>query len=857
MQDIEKHTPMMKQYLEIKHNYPDTLVFYRMGDFYELFFDDATTAAKLLGITVTTRGNSNGQPIKMAGVPFHALEPYLLKLVKLEQSVVIVDQVGEVTGKGPVERKVTRIITPGTLVEASLLNDKEDNLICCVYLDKGDCAIATMSVSTGVFLVNQVRESELINQLERISPNELLVQEELRDKFAKLKLRYSLKPLAKWHFDFNTAYRKLCSNFRLTDLSSFGITPQDRLIIVSANALLEYVRQTQCSDLPHIQKISLERDYNGLELDAISRRNLEINYTISGQKSPTLLSVLDGCVTVMGSRKLRLWLNNPLASHEQIRSRQQVVSCLINKTDKLNQILSGICDIERISARIALGSARPRDLAALRDSLTILPQLYYLREFDNSLINQLLSSISGVAEELAILLSNAIKPEPSALIRDGGVINAGYNEQLDHLRDMQVNANKYLEELTLSEQNRVNIPNLRIEYNRVHGYYIEISNSHLNKVPNNYRRTQTLKNAERFTTDELKQFETEVLTALDNSLELEKDLYNQILLELNDYISQLQQIANAVATLDVLNNFAVVAGQNNYVCPQLVESNIINIEGGRHPVIERQVEQFIANDVNLSDNSRFLLITGPNMGGKSTYMRQIALIVLLSYCGSFVPATSATIGVVDRIFTRIGASDDLSLGKSTFMVEMSETANILNNATPKSLILLDEVGRGTSTYDGLSLAYSISRFLIEKIGAYTLFATHYFELTNLIASYANAKNIHLSAVEQDDLIVFLHHVYEGAAEKSYGIQVAKLAGVPKVVINMAQKYLQNLEAAKNNNQLDIFSQLEVEESTVSDDKTTLLTANELAVIEEVNEINPDNLTAKEALDFIYNLKRKL
>jgi len=858
-QDLDQHTPMMRQYLQIKHNYADMLVFYRMGDFYELFFDDAVMAAKLLGITLTTRGNSNGAPIKMAGVPFHALEQYLLKLVKLEQSVVIVDQVGEVTGKAPVERKVTRIITPGTLVEASLLNDREDNLICCVYIDKNDCGLATMSVSTGVFLVNRVDKHDLFNQLERIRPNELLVEESLRQQFAQLKPRYALKTLAKWSFDFTTANRKLCSHFQVSDLSGFGLSATDKAMIVSAHALLEYVKQTQCNELPHIQKLTLERNYSGLQLDAISRRNLEINYTISGQKSPTLLSVLDHCSTVMGSRKLRFWLNNPLLNHDEIRQRQQLVADLQPHTQKVSQILAQICDIERISARIALASARPRDLAALRDSFMQLPQLYYLQQLHNPYLQTLLKSMSDVVEKVASFLQQAIKPEPSLMLRDGGVICDGYSAELDHLRDIQTNANQHLERLALTEQQRLGIPNLRVEYNKVHGYYIEVSNSYLNKIPNNYRRTQTLKNAERFTTEELKQFEVEVLNALDNSLNLEKELYNQILLELNAYMQNLQLIAHAVATIDVLNNFAALAQQNNYVCPQLVDSETINIQGGRHAVIEKEVKNFIANDIELSAQTRFLLITGPNMGGKSTYMRQIALIVLLTYCGAFVPAQAATIGVVDRIFTRIGASDDLSLGKSTFMVEMSETANILNNATRKSLILLDEVGRGTSTYDGLSLAYAISRFLVERISAYTLFATHYFELTQLVANYAQAKNVHLSAVEENDVIVFLHHVYAGAAEKSYGIQVAKLAGVPKVVIQMAQKYLQSLEAAKNNNQLDIFSQLDIDpHSAVTNvaEQVDLPTPHQ-EVITALATANLDNLSAKEALDFLYTLKSKL
>ncbi|MFN8769611.1 MAG: DNA mismatch repair protein MutS [Neisseriaceae bacterium] len=861
------HTPMIKQYLGIKDNYPDMLVFYRMGDFYELFFDDAVTASKLLGITLTSRGSSAKTPIKMAGVPFHSLEQYLIKLVKLEQSVVIVDQVGEVNSKGPVERKVTRIITPGTLTDSSLLNDKIENLICCISNNKDEYGIATMSISAGTFTVNQVKATDIINQIERIAPAELVIPESLQTKFQQLKLKCNIKPIPNWNFEFDSSYKKLCSHFKVNDLSGFGISHDIKLAISSASVLLEYAKKTQCGELPHIQNVALEDDHQFLKLDAISRRNLEINYTITGQNSPTLLSLLDNCATAMGSRKLRYWLNNPLINHNEIIMRQNAVKKLDSHQENLHNILENIFDIERITSRIAIYSARPRDLAALRDSLLVIPQLAFLKNFDDSLINTLISALNEESTIIATTLQNSIMPEPNNFVRDGNVINNGYNSDLDHLRDVKNDANKYLLELEEKERERTQIPNLKIEFNKVHGFYIEISNSYINKAPSEYRRTQTLKNAERFTTPELKVFENEVLNAEEQCLNLEKKLYEELLTYLNKHIKQLQQIAHAIATLDVLNTFAIIAMKNNYVCPILVDDNIISIKNARHPVIEKQVDQFIANDVELSDKTKFLLITGPNMGGKSTYMRQVALIVLLAYCGSFIPAESATIGPIDRIFTRIGASDDLSSGKSTFMVEMTETANILNNATNKSLVLLDEVGRGTSTFDGLALAHSISRYLIEKICAYTLFATHYFELTNLASQYTASKNVHLSAVEHEETIVFLHHVYEGAAEKSYGIQVAQLAGIPKHVITTAKKYLHNLEAKQNNNnnQFDLFNEVFFEEKPyveTQEQEYTLIESpkiseQELQVLEIIRTTNPDSLSARDALELLYTLKGSL
>lgn len=858
---LKQHTPMMQQYLGIKGQHPDMLVFYRMGDFYELFFDDAVQASKLLGITLTNRGTSSGEPIKMAGVPFHAIEQYLTKLVKLGLSVVMVDQVGEVTGKAPVERKVTRIITPGTLTDSNLLDEKCDNLLSCIYKHKNIYGIATISLASGKFFIMETPDKDLINQLERIAPSELVINEKLTltPQDLNLKTVRSFKKVAPWHFDYEKCYKQLCKHFNTLDLTGFGINNDQMAGIVAAGVLLDYVKQTQLSQLPHITTIETTQQSNHLVLDAISRRNLEINYTISGEPSPTILSMLDHCATAMGSRKLRTWLNNPLKNHAEINQRLDSVAILHKHHEAVYNVLKNFCDIERISARIALRSARPRDLSALRETLTMLPKFEFLADInEQSLVAILSDIIKRFPQEIAACLATAIKPEPSNMVRDGNVINDGYNEELDYLRNISCNAKEFLVKLEQQERSNTQIPNLKVEFNKVHGYYIEVSNSHLSKIPTNYRRTQTLKNAERFTTPELKKFEEETLSAEDKALSLEKRLYEEVLDILSKYLDQFKQLAYACASLDVLSNFAAIALKYNYARPQLVNHNILKIDSGRHPVVELQTKQFIANSVDLNEQNKFLLITGPNMGGKSTYMRQTAIIVLLAYCGAFVPANSALIGPIDRIFTRIGASDDLASGKSTFMVEMSETANILNNATSNSLVLLDEIGRGTSTFDGLAIASAISQYILDKIKCYTLFATHYFELTNLIKAYSLAQNIHLSATEYDDQIIFLHHVYPGAAEKSYGIQVASLAGVPKNVINLAKKHLAELESRIDNKQPDLFSLPYIEEPTATEEiAKVIIDPLQDSIIAQLHSINPDELNAKDALDLLYQLKSKL
>ncbi len=856
--DQKSYTPMMQHYLEVKSLYPDMFVFYRMGDFYELFFNDAVDASSLLGITLTSRGQVAGNPIKMAGMPFHSVSQYITKLVKLGKSIVIVDQVGEVTGKAPVERRVTKIITPGTLTDEALLEEKLDNTITCLYKSKNNFGLATISLASGKFYINQINEKDLIDHLERLDSAEFIVAQSLFTAIKKLKPNHAIKSIEDWHFDYDANYKKICEHFIVKDLSGFGINKPSllNLGITAAGILLNYVKQNQNSNLPHITSIQYDNHSNFLILDAISRRNLEINLTINGEKSPTLLSIFDKCSTAIGSRLLRLWLNNPLKDHNEINKRLETVEKLCKISKNLHNILVDVCDIERIISRIALRSARPRDLSALSETLTLLPQIISLSYISSSNNNDLLSiifeSIKTIPPEINNKLIAAIKKEPSNWLREGNIFNDGYNVELDHLRNIKSNGAQFLLDMEDKEKKRTQINNLKIEFNKIHGYFIEITNSNLDKVPVDYRRTQTLKNAERYTTPELKKFEMEIISAKDKAIEIEKKLYDEILNFLNQYISPLQNLCKSIATLDVLNNFAKISQENNFNRPNLVSDSIINIKNGRHAVIEKQVEQFIANDISLDSNNKFLLITGPNMGGKSTYMRQTALIILLAYCGSFIPAESATIGPIDRIFTRIGASDDLSGGKSTFMVEMTESANILNNATANSLVLMDEVGRGTSTFDGLALAYAISKYLIEKIHCYSLFATHYLELTELAKESNLVKNIHLSATEYHDKIIFLHRINEGAAEKSYGIQVASLAGVPKSIINLAKKHLQQLEK-KQTAPIDLFS------STLENENIIHATLNEqeINVIKQLKNINPDELNAKEALELIYNLNTQL
>ena len=840
---------MMQQYLRIKAEHPSMLLFYRMGDFYELFFEDAERAAQLLGITLTTRGASAGQPIKMAGVPYHAAEQYLAKLVKLGEAVAICEQVGDpATSKGPVERKVARIITPGTLTDAALLDDKRDSLLLAVAANRNQLGLAWLNLVSGRFCVAEMAADRLAATLERLKPSELLYPE----GFAHPALdgaKCACKTLAPWQFDADSARQKLASQFGTRDLDGFGCAGLGAAI-EAAGALLDYARATQCGSLPHLQGLRVERESELVLLDAAARRNLEISETLRGEAAPTLLSLLDTCATGMGSRLLRHWLHHPLRDYATLRGRQDAISALIGEVGaapygEVHKLLRQSADIERITGRIALRSARPRDLSGLRDSLALLPQLQAaLAGLDSPRLAELRAA-ADLPESITAELRRALMAEPSTVLREGGVIATGYDAELDELRGIQENCGDFLLALETRERERSGIANLKVEYNRVHGFYIEVSRAQADNVPDDYRRRQTLKNAERYITPELKAFEDKALSASDRALAREKLLYDGLLDFLQPHIAALQEVAAAVAELDVLAAFGERARTLNFTAPEFCDEAAIEIVGGRHPVVENQTDNFIPNDTRLSRARQMLLITGPNMGGKSTYMRQTAIIVLLAHCGSFVPASSARIGPVDQIFTRIGASDDLAGGRSTFMVEMTETANILHNATENSLVLLDEIGRGTSTFDGLSLAWAIARQLIAKTQCHTLFATHYFELTQLAQEFKQIANVHLDAVEHRDRIVFLHSVEDGPASQSYGLQVAQLAGVPAGVIQQARKRLVQLEQQGMNAspQGDLFSAAPapVEE--------------EHPALEALKQAEPDELSPKAALELIYQLKK--
>jgi len=841
---FENHTPMMRQYLTIKAQHPDMLVFYRMGDFYELFFEDAEKAAKLLGITLTKRGSSNGEPIKMAGVPYHAAEQYLIKLSKLGESVAICEQVGDpAKSKGPVERQVTRILTPGTLTDSALLDDTRDNWLLAVCAGEGLLGLARINLASGELVLSEIAQGLLAQELERISPAELLCSDDFNHA-ALQQLQCPKKRLSAWQFDNDSAQSILTKQFNTYDLNGYGCADLGPAI-AAAGALLDYVKHTQRTSLPHIHGLKVEQTSQFIQLDAATRRNLEIDQTIRGEASPTLYSLLNTTQTAMGARLLRYWLHHPLRDLTAVTNRHQAVRDLIaSDLTSLRQTLRAIADVERITTRVALKTARPRDLSALRDSLMQLPHLQAeVATLSAPLIQTLVKDLS-IPQPALDLLGAAIQPEPSTVLREGGVIAAGFDAELDELRGMQANCGEFLLKYEAEERERSGLANLKVEYNSVHGFYIEISRAQAENAPAEYRRRQTLKNAERFITPELKAFEDNVLSANDRALAREKMLYEAVLEDLAQHINRLQANANAVAQLDVLSTFAERAEALKYLAPEFVQEDGINITGGRHPVVEQIAQPFIANDVRLSPYRQLLLITGPNMGGKSTFMRQTALIVLLAHCGCFVPATSAKIGQIDRIFTRIGASDDLAGGRSTFMVEMTETANILNNATAQSLVLLDEIGRGTSTFDGLSLAWACAKQLLEKNRSYTLFATHYFELTRLVEEFKQVANVHLDAAEHANGIVFLHSVEEGAANQSYGLQVAALAGIPKSVVASAKRKLmqlekQNIEAGP---QTDMFVEKEAPEAPLH------------PVVSELDSLDPDDLTPKQALEALYKLK---
>lgn len=836
---------MMAQYLRLKATCEDKLLFYRMGDFYELFLDDAVQAAKLLDITLTTRGQLNGEPVKMAGVPYHAAEQYLARLVKAGRSVAICEQVGELSNKGPMERKIVRIVTPGTLTDSALLDDKKTNRILAVSFTKKQCGLAWLSLESGLFRCKTIDERQLNDELTRLDAAEILICDAHRHRLPEY-FGSKVTRLHEWQFAADTAQTLLCDFFACQDLSGFGLSPVAQPAAVgAAGALLNYVQLTQQNLPEHIEGIAVEDDGHYIALDSATRRNLEISQTLSGKNAPTLLSVMDVCVCNMGSRLLADWLHHPLQNRKHIRLRQEAVADLLNEYNYIQAALNALPDIERIGARIALGSARPRDLAALRLALYTLAELR-LPESAGSLLKTLGETLPQglvVAEQLQA----AILPEPSVWLRDGGVINEGFHQELDHLRRLQNDADGYLQQLQEREAEKTGLSTLKVQYNRVHGFYIELSKREAHCVPEEYTRRQTLKNVERFITPELKQLEEQVLSAREQALNLEKNLYEQILANLQKNQSLIQSIARAAAMLDVLCAFAALAVDKNWIAPEFVDYPCIDIVSGSHPVVSEHVAHFIANDCQLHTQQKMMLITGPNMGGKSTYMRQIALIVLLAHVGACVPAQSARFGPIDRIFTRIGASDDLAARRSTFMVEMAETAYILHHASHASLVLMDEVGRGTATLDGLSLAWAIASYLLDKNQSLTLFATHYFELTRLPESKTGVINMHFSALEEGQNVVFLHRLEAGPASKSYGLAVAKLAGLPKKALQQAQNHLHVLEtqAQQHHPQGDLFRNV-VEKPTIDNSLNNAL-----------QEINLDEISAKEALDFLYQLKKMM
>ena len=842
-----EHTPVMQQYLRIKAQHPDHLLFYRMGDFYELFFEDAERASRLLDITLTKRGATAGEPIKMAGVPYHAVEQYLAKLVKLGESVAICEQIGDpATSKGPVERQVTRIVTPGTLTDAALLDDRRDNILLALSRVGGTIGLAWLSLASGRLRVMETSVASLPAELTRLAPAETLIADDASITMPG-DTQAVVKRLPVWQFDIDAGRRLLLEQFGTRDLAGFGADDLGPAIGAAA-ALLQYARATQGSALPHIRELAVERADALVMLDPATRRNLEISETLRGEPAPTLLSVLDTCATSMGSRLMRHWLHHPLRDHAIVAGRLAIVDALCGDLgERVHDLLRQCADVERITGRIALRSARPRDLSGLRDTLALVPSISaVLAPLDLPSLRHIAAGLEPDAG-IGALLARTLLETPATTLRDGGVIADGHDADLDELRGLQTRSGEFLLALEARERERTGIATLKVEYNRVHGFYIEVTHANTAKVPDDYRRRQTLKNAERYITPELKSFEDKALSAQDRALAREKLLYEALLDQLAPHVAALQALAESLAQLDTLAAFAERAGALGLTCPELSGDEVLEIEGGRHPVVERQVATFVANDTRLHPQRRLLLITGPNMGGKSTYMRQVALIALLAHCGSFVPAARARIGALDRIFTRIGAADDLAGGRSTFMVEMTESANILHNAGPRSLVLMDEVGRGTSTFDGLSLAWAIARHLVERNRCFALFATHYFELTQLAADYRELANVHLDAVEYKDGIVFLHAVADGPASRSYGLQVARLAGVPGSVIRSAKRKLADLESAASP-QADLFGgsapAIPAIEST-----------GPHPAVERLLALDPDTLSPRDALDLIYQLRQ--
>lgn len=839
----------MQQYLRIKADYPDIILLFRMGDFYEVFYEDARRAAKLLDITLTSRGKSAGAPIPMAGIPFHALDGYLVKLIRKGESAAICEQVSEPTaGKGIVDREVVRIVTPGTVTDEALLSGRQDNLLAAATRIGKSWAVAWMDLSSGRFLVRLLPSlAELETQLERLGPAELLISEDA-DWAEPLSGQRGLRKRAPWHFDRESAYHLLTEQFGTRDLAGFGLEDEPAAI-AAAGALLQYAQETQRTALPHLRAIQMENPHSHLHLDATTRRNLELLHHPEGRSEHTLAGIMDSTITPMGGRLLRRWIAEPIRERERLQLRHNSIGVLLETRlyETLRELFRSVGDIERILARIALGSARPRDLTTLRQTLGVLPDI------KSSLTQANREPLKKCGEDIQCLpaiyelLSAALVDEPPVLLRNGGVIAKGYDPELDELRGLSENADDFLLDYENRQREESGIANLKVGYNRVQGYFIEITHAHQDKVPLHYKRRQTLKSAERYITEELKKFEDQVLSSRERAQAREQYCYEQLVAALQTELEPLQAMATAISRLDVLCAFTERAMTLDFCCPELSQETGIDIRDGRHPVIENvQTESFTPNDTCMDPMRRMLIITGPNMGGKSTYMRQTALICLLAYTGSWVPASSAVIGPIDRIFTRIGAGDDLSRGRSTFMVEMTETANILHSASRQSLVLMDEIGRGTSTYDGLALAWAVAEYLAREVKAYTLFATHYFELTHLPEQLEGVHNVHLKAVEHGERIVFLHSVNDGPASQSYGLQVAALAGIPKNVLRRARFQLSKLEKGDNQNpQLGLFTTYEEPEPELEPDNP---------VLDALDEIDPDELTPRAALDLMYKLK---
>jgi len=851
-----QHTPVMRQYLGFKSQHPDKLLFFRMGDFYELFYEDAKKAARLLDISLTSRGKSAGDPIPMAGVPYHAVDSYLAKLIKLGESVVICEQIGDpATSKGPVDREISRIITPGTITDEALLDQLSENLLGAIFEKSGKFGLATIDICSGRFVLMQLDNQEMLSsEIERLRPAELLICEDAELQH-NIKTIRSITTRPDWHFDEESSVELLKKQFKVQDLSGFGCEDMP-LAISAAGCLLQYTEETQRSALQHLQSISVEHQQECIVLDAVSRRNLELETDNEGTGKHTLLSVLKTTSTAMGGRLLSRWLHRPIRDLATLRFRHDAVASLLRNREFIHfhDCLRSMGDMERILARISLKSAKPRDLVQLRTTLAVLPELEKrLAEVDCPLLQELGNHLNDFPD-LYDLLNDAIIESPPVTVRDGGVIAEHYDARLDELRQLSSEAGQFLLDLESREKKRTGISNLKVGYNRVHGYYIEMSRHQTGELPTEYRRRQTLKASERYITPELKNFEDKILSAQEKSLALEKQLYDELLDKLCERIKALQMCSAAVAEIDVLVCFAERAETLNLNQPTFKATQGISISAGRHLVVEQmQTETFIPNDLILNDECRMLIITGPNMGGKSTYMRQTALIVILAHIGSYVPAQSAELGPIDRIFTRIGAADDLAGGRSTFMVEMTETANILNNASQQSLVLLDEIGRGTSTYDGLALAWACAEYLAKNIGALSMFATHYFELTALPEQLHEVENVHLDAIEHGDKIVFLHTVKKGATNRSYGLQVALLAGVPQNIVSHAKQFLQEMEACQSlpnadKKQDDMFTEKQDGLGETGQDDPLL---------NELTNLDPDSLSPKAALDILYKLKSLL